>query len=342
MPKTNLTDLAIQRLKTEDGQTRYFDESTPGFGILVGKRAKTFFVVTGKERRMQTLGAYPATSLKDARSEAKRILADPTAPKPRQSYAEAVNAFEKARTGHVKATTLKRYRFYLDTLAFTQSLADLTKTDIKTGLAKWDGKKRAQNACHSALRTFLNWCVEEELIERNPLYRARSPNKTPSRDRILTDTEIVKIWNATDFKPYGYLVRLALLTAGRKMEVRTLKVDGDLIVFKDTKNRTDHHLPITPLVRQHLMLEPYKFDNHEREKVRLDKATGVTGYTLHDLRRTWAYLAGRLGVRPEVIERVLNHKRTGIVEVYQRYQYIPEMAEALVLVENHIQQLVKV
>ena len=338
MPKLNLTDLAIQRLKADTGQVRYFDEQLPGFGILVGKTSKTFFAVTGKERRMTTLGRYPGTTLKDARGEAKRILADPTAPKPKQSYSEAVDVFLKARTGHVRPATLTVYRHNLKTLDFKCDLASINRTLIKEGLNKWEGKKPAINACHSVLRTFLNWCVECELIDKNPLYRARAPHKTPSRARVLTDDEIVKVWNATNYKPYGYIIRLCLLTAGRRNEVRHLTVVDDLLVFKDTKNHTDHHLPITPLVREHLM-EPYNFNNWQCSKEKLDKVCGVKSFTVHDLRRTWAYLAGRLGVRPEVIERVLNHKRTGIVEVYQRYEYLPEMTEALLTVEAFIKTI---
>lgn len=331
------TDLAIQRLKhPEKGQVRHFDSALAGFGLTIGTKTKTFIVMHGVERKVTTIGRYPDMSLKDARQQAKTLLASPSAPKARVSYADAVDAYLKARKGHVSHETYRHYTRYLKGLAFKGNLADLTKADIKTGLAIWEGHKRAQNNCFAALKSFLNHCVEHDLIDRHPINRTRIPHRTQSRDRVLTDEEIVKLWNATDYKPYGYLVRLALLTAGRKLEVRHMQLDGDSILFKDTKNKTDHYLPITPLVRQHLMLEPYTFDNYEREKIRLDKRTGVTGWVLHDCRRTWAYLAGKCGVRPEVIERVLNHKKTGIVAVYQRYQYHDEMREALLTVEAYI------
>ncbi len=336
MPKLNLTDLAIQRLKPEEKGTRYFDDQLPGFGILVGAKAKTFIVMHGRERKVTTIGRYPDMSLKDARQEARRILADPTAPKARKTYAEAVEAYLKARKPNVKAVTYQHYAYYLQTLAFKVNMADLTKADIKKGLELWEGKKRAQNACHAALRTFLNWCVEEEIIDRHPVFRSRSPNTTPSRDRVLTDAELVAIWNATDFKPYGYLIRLLMLTAARKMEVRTLTIDGDYITFKATKNKLDHSLPITPLIRAHLMPEPYKFDNWEREKRRLDARCGVTGWTVHDLRRSWATNAIRLGVTSDTVEAVLNHKKQGVQAVYQRWKYIEEMREALLTVEAHL------
>lgn len=338
MPKINLTDLAIQRLKAEDGQVRYFDQSTPGFGILVGKKSKTFFVVTGKERRMQTLGAYGATTLKEARSAAKTLLATPSAPKAKMTYQQAVEAFEKARKPHLKTKTQEHYHYFLNEVDLKGSLSEITRADVKKALTKWDTKPGSANACFSVLQTFFNYWVGEEVINRNPIHRVSAPHKAESRARVLTDEEIIKVWNATDHKPYGYICRLSLLTAGRKNEIRNLLVEGDTLVFKKTKNGTDHHLPITPLVRQHVM-EPYQFNNWSREKVRLNKRTGITDHTIHDLRRTWSFLAGKCGVRPEVIERVLNHKRSGIVAVYQRYEYREEMENALLTVEAYIVKL---
>jgi integrase len=332
-----ITDLAIQRLKF-DKQTRVMDSQVRGFGILVSQTTKTFIVIKGKDRKLTTLGRYPSVSLKTARSEAKRILADPTSTPALKTYPEAVQSFVEARTGKVNPKTLKRYRYYLDTLAFTGNLNDLTRKDINERLKKFDGRDRAQNACFSCLRTFLNWCLGEEIITRHPIFRARTPNAQPSRSRVLTDEELKKIWNATDYKPYGYIVRLAILTAGRKLEVRNLIHDGEHLTFKDTKNKTDHTLPITPLIREHLMEPGQKFE-WVRSKAALDTKCGVTGWRLHDLRRTWATNAARLGVRPETIERVLNHKLTGVAAVYQRWHYMPEITEALLTVEAHIKKI---
>jgi integrase len=338
MPKLNLTDLAIQRLKPEEKGTRYFDDQLPGFGILVGAKAKTFIVMHGRERKVTSLGRYPDMTLKEARQEAKRILADPTAPKARKTYAEAVEAYLKARKPHVKAVTYQHYAYYLNALAFKGNLADLTKADIKKGLEQWEGKKRAQNACFAALKSCLNWAVQEEIIDHHPINRTRVPNKTPSRDRVLTDDEIVTIWRHTDHKPYGWLWRLALLTGARKMELRNLVVEGDYITFKATKNKTDHSLPITPLIRAHLIPQPYKFDNYEREKRRLDAKVKIPHYTLHDARRTAASVLARIGgtVTSDHIEALLNHKQDDLKATYQRWSYMPEIKNCLLTLEAHI------
>ena len=71
-----------------------------------------------------------------------------------------------------------------------------------------------------------------------------------------------------------------------------------------------------------------------RIRAALDKALGRTApdWTWHDLRRTCATGLQRLGVRLEVTEAVLNHvsgSRAGIVQVYQRYDYLDEKRTAL-------------
>jgi hypothetical protein len=75
MPSVHLTDLSIRALKSADGrQVDYWDASTPGFGVRVGRRSKTFVVKHANRRH--TLGHYPGMSLQAARIEAKRLLVE--------------------------------------------------------------------------------------------------------------------------------------------------------------------------------------------------------------------------------------------------------------------------
>jgi hypothetical protein len=57
----------------------------------------------------------------------------------------------------------------------------------------------------------------------------------------------------------------------------------------------------------------------------------VTGWRLHDLRRSLATNLQKLKIRLEVTEAVLNHvgSRAGIVGVYQKYGYDTEKRHAL-------------
>ncbi|MGA7787413.1 MAG: Arm DNA-binding domain-containing protein, partial [Xanthobacteraceae bacterium] len=82
----HFTDVAISRLKTEG---MYYDESTPAFGIRVGKNRKTWFVVRGRERSRKTFGRYPDKSLADARKEAKALLTQPVRKNERVTFEAA-------------------------------------------------------------------------------------------------------------------------------------------------------------------------------------------------------------------------------------------------------------
>ena len=74
------------------------------------------------------------------------------------------------------------------------------------------------------------------------------------------------------------------------------------------------------------------FGNWSKSKAGLDKEASVTGWRVHDLRRTVATGLQRLGVRLEVTEAVLNHvsgTRSGIVGIYQRHDWAAEKRTAL-------------
>ncbi|WP_164940583.1 Arm DNA-binding domain-containing protein [Bradyrhizobium zhanjiangense] len=72
----HLTDIVVQRLKTP---STYFDETTPAFGVRVGKNRKTWIVMRGKIRERVRIGHYPSIGLADARKEGKKLLAQPPA-----------------------------------------------------------------------------------------------------------------------------------------------------------------------------------------------------------------------------------------------------------------------
>jgi hypothetical protein len=74
------------------------------------------------------------------------------------------------------------------------------------------------------------------------------------------------------------------------------------------------------------------FSGWSKAKSALDTASGVSGWWLHDLRRTLATGLQRLGVRLEVTEAVLNHlsgSRGGVVGIYQRHDWAEEKRAAV-------------
>lgn len=63
-------------------------------------------------------------------------------------------------------------------------------------------------------------------------------------------------------------------------------------------------------------------------------------WTPHDLRRTGATLMGELGVRPDVIEKCLNHvQQNRLVRIYQRQELREQQREAWQLLGTHLESL---
>jgi integrase len=74
------------------------------------------------------------------------------------------------------------------------------------------------------------------------------------------------------------------------------------------------------------------FSGWSKRKIELDRLCGASDWTLHDIRRTVASNLAALGVALPVIERLLNHVSGsfgGIVSVYQRHSFMPEMRAAV-------------
>jgi integrase len=76
------------------------------------------------------------------------------------------------------------------------------------------------------------------------------------------------------------------------------------------------------------------FKQFSKAKRQLDNLSGVTGWRLHDLRRTCVSGMARLGVAPHVADKILNHQSrtiSGVAAAYQRHEFLSERRQALEL-----------
>jgi integrase len=84
------------------------------------------------------------------------------------------------------------------------------------------------------------------------------------------------------------------------------------------------------------------FQGYSKAKARLDQLSGVSDWTLHDLRRTVISGMARLGVAPHVADKILNHQSgtiSGVAAVYQRHEFLKERKQALDLWGEHVLSL---
>ena len=79
MPKLPQVDSAIWRLTAEPGhaQTEFRDERTPGLSLVIGKKARTWFLTykaPDDQRKRISLGRYPAVGLASARDRSNEVF----------------------------------------------------------------------------------------------------------------------------------------------------------------------------------------------------------------------------------------------------------------------------
>jgi integrase len=186
------------------------------------------------------------------------------------------------------------------------------------------------------------------------------PAKEVARDRVLNDQELAQVILAAREMdgPYGGIVEMLALTGQRREEVARLKWDElDLaqrvwtLPKSRTKNAKEHVVHLSEQSMAVLkrvdrngsfvfsVLGTKSFQEFSKDKRRLDQLSGVTGWRLHDLRRTCVSGMARLGIAPHVADKILNHQAgtiSGVAAVYQRHEFLPERRQALDLWGVHV------
>jgi len=360
-----LTDITIKSMKSPTkGAVIYWDDQLPGFGVRVSQAgAKSFVLTHGRTRTRETIGRAGIVDLKDARAEARRRLAEYTLGKNKLrsvAWKVAVAEYLAEMKQELRPRTHRDYTLLLNRhFRFGETkLPDLRPHDISAKLDKLIHVPTEKRHAFVVLRTFINWAYRKHYIEESPLARMRPPKGYNSRSRVLTDEELKKVWLACE-GTFGDIVKVLILTGQRKGEISTLTSDmvGENTITLPswgTKNGHVHRFPIGTLVKKIVqgkagLVFPARgtqtpFNGFSKCKAKLDRDSGVKDWVLHDLRRTFASGLASIGVQLPVVERLLNHVSgsfSGIVAVYQRYDFFPQMQDAITRWEEHVQKLVQ-
>jgi integrase len=368
LPVIALTDLAIRHLKPEPGkQITFFDRTLKGFGVRVGAESMTYVLVYGPNRTRVKLGEVGIVRLAEARQAARMLLAErqlgQEPSKGQTTYQEALSAFLEASKAKNKARTVRDYTRLLTRHGFgAEKLSDITARAVQRKLDRLADTPSEQAHAQAALKIFFAHCVRRHLIDASPMARVDRARRTQSRARVLSEEELVRVWNACEGM-FGTIVRLCFLTGQRRSEIAQMTADmieGDCIRFPPslTKNGREHLFPVGTIAQEilkELPKEGYLFPARKtwraggtvynawnKDKPKLDKASGVTGWVIHDARRTLVSSWAALHIRLEVTEKYVNHvsgSHGGVQGIYLRHSFLPEMREAAQRWNDHLADL---
>jgi integrase len=248
-----------------------------------------------------------------------------------------------------------------------RSIHEISKRDVVeiVSAVEQRGAPIAANKTLKSIKTFLRWCVGRAVLDQSPAEGVPLPAKEIARDRVLDDQELTRVVLAARQigGPYGGIVEFLALTGQRRAEVAQL-VREELNLVREiwtipksrTKNGKEHvvHLSEQSLAVLKRSNQPERlifsvfgtkpFQKFSRAKRELDQLCGVTGWRLHDLRRTCVSGMARLGVAPHVADKILNHQSgtiSGVAAIYQRHEFLAERRVALDLWGAHVAELIK-
>ncbi|WP_353209111.1 tyrosine-type recombinase/integrase [Sphingorhabdus sp.] len=232
------------------------------------------------------------------------------------------------------------------------------------------GIRRAVFAYSSVL---WGWAMRRGYIDANPILAMEKPPAPAARERVLTDNELTRVYQAAEtLHPiWAAFFKLLVLTGQRRSEVAGImweELDSATATWTipagRAKNAKAHLVPLAPVAvwlldaqaggatwpqRGYILTTTGRtpVSGISKAKAALDTVMSnegpqVDAWRLHDIRRTVATGLQRLGVRFEVTEAVLNHvsgSKGGVAGVYQRHDWANEKRSALEAWAGHVERL---
>jgi integrase len=389
-----LTAKAVAALMLPSGKDDaiYFDQDLPGFGYRlrrsgdkVGRSWVAQYRHAGQTRRI-TLGSASVLSSEQARDEAKRILAeatlrkDPASERKRRAaadkfiFAALAEQYLAAKKTDVRPRTFSEMQRYLRSSKYFGPLFNVpvdavTRRDVAARvltITRENGQVAAARA-RTALSALFTWAMAHGLAETNPIIGTQQPMEPPPRDRVLSDQEILEVWNAAGDDDFGRIVKLLIACGQRRSEVGGMawsELDFErstwTIPAKRAKNKREHSLPLGSLALDIIRSVPQMvgrdllfgsranrgFTGWTDGKRALDERLGdqARPFVLHDVRRSVATRMCDLGIEPHVLEQILNHQsghRRGVVGVYNKSKYPVAVNNAVATWDRHLRALIE-
>jgi len=280
-----ITDLMLKNLRP-DGRRRDILEGE-GFGVRVSERGTISFVWfyrrDGRLRRL-TLGRYPAMTLGEARTawrkarDARDVGRDPAADKRQRearvyspevsdpgalTFGQLASAFLErcAARQHGDGGAEARRSLERDVLPAWGALpaAAIRRADVRALVERVaDRAPVYANRLLARIGRVYRWAMENDLVEASPVIGVRPVTPERSRDRTLTDAELLALWHALPAIPATDPTRIALkfaLTTGQRIGEVTalpwseldLKASWWTLPGERAKNGVAHRVPLSPL-----------------------------------------------------------------------------------------------
>jgi integrase len=373
--KRRITELTVRKARPRDKAYTIWDTEQRRLALRVQPSgSKSWVVVYSRHGRPRwlTIGSADVIGLADARVKAAEamlaVTRDNRDPAAEKRAERGAGTFGDLAGRYVEQHAKKHNKSWPQAAALVARHAlprwgklqasAITRGDIKAMMARIEAPILA-NQTLAAVSAIYSWGIKEEIVIANPC-KLVERNATRSRERVLSESELPKFWNAFgDLDPVrGAALKMILLLGQRPGEVANMRrehvKDGwwempgepvPALGWLGTKNKASHRVWLPEPVRRLIASDDTKgFVFGPGRPVRgLDAVMrticaklGIERATPHDLRRSHGSTITALGFGRAAMNRLQNHREGGIADVYDRHHYENETKHVMEAVAAHI------
>lgn len=355
------------------GLTKRPDGYYVAFRVLTsddGKSLRLASGVPGARLKRWKVGTLNKTAARDMEAAIKtnlllgKVLTEEARPMLFSEWAKQYLNLEEVKGLNTYRDRVERVTGQLVPFFGRKIMSEIKPQDVESYRAqrmKKDGEPasvQTVNNDHTALKHCLNVAVRRGLVASNPAVKVAMPNPRNERDRVLTDDEWPRLYQAS--KPHLRPILLLAYHLGQRfseiIELTWDRVDlrrGFILLRAvDTKAKTRREVPLTPAVRATLQ-QIAKVRRLETSRVFLYKgkpiqrvsrafksalkAAGLQDFRFHDLRHCASTNLRRAGVDTATAMKIIGHKSE---KMWKRYNSIEErdLTLAAAKLDKYLQQ----
>jgi integrase len=378
--RRNLTDRMVAALPRKRRRYTLTDPELRGHYVRVPPQGPAVYVAVARDpygkQVWATIGSADVTPIEQARERAReairRVKDGLPAFEPPPVKADSFQAVAEGwLRRHVAAKELRSQpqierllrKLILPHWA-SRDFTSLRRSDVAALLDHVQDHHGARQAdlVLALVRGISNWFASRNDDYLSPFVRGmrRVDPKAGRRKRVLDDDELRRVWAAAEESgTFGAFIKLALLTAQRRdvlVHMRWEHIEDDVwhIPEQPRAKGTGGELRLPPLAMEIIRAQPrfisnpyvlsgrngFPFRGFANAVPALLRASGTSGWVVHDLRRSARSLMSRAGVTTEIAERVLGHARPPLEQVYDQHPFLEEKALALAKLAALIERIV--
>ena len=369
--KLQITQKVIDGIKPRSKAYFVRDTKLTGFAIKVNPKGQSKYIAesrldgSSRNKRVE-IGVVGVLSLAQARKKARTMLSaiqSGVDPKERD-YVDKLslkNLVESYYRSNQRIKSSRAEEYISSTLMFMKPFLSRHANDLSAKEYFEHYQKNIKvrptvaDRIHRQLRAAYAYAVKKQLVDKNPtdiVTVQDRPVSTPRERSLSLDAELPAFMRSLFDVSINVTIRdvLLLMTATgmrrrEALELRWDQIDFDrfIILLIETKNKHQHMIPMSNLVRSMLVQRDQSEDRHDEyvfpnakgsgplvdirkamKKV-LDGAGITESLAPHDLRRTFTAIGQELGLEIYQIKALLNHADNSVTARHYQDKRAPAL-----------------